>query len=50
MSNASRPNLPPFLFSRDTSGLLKYVTSLSSPLGVGDLGLAVIEQNEMKGT
>ena len=50
MSNASGPNLPLFLSSCDTSGLLKHVTSLSSLLGVGDLGLAVIEQNEMKGT
>jgi hypothetical protein len=50
MSNDSGPNLPPFLSSYHASGLLLDVTSLSPPYGIGDVGLAAIEQNEMKGT
>jgi hypothetical protein len=50
MSDDTGPNLPPFPSSYRASGLLLHVTSLPWPYGIGDVGLAAIEQNEMKGT
>ena len=50
MSNDNGPNLPRFPSSYHASGLLLDVTSSSSPYGIGDVGLAAIEQNEMKGS
>ncbi len=50
MSNDSASNLPPFPSSYRASGLLLHFTSLPSPYGIVDVGLAAIEQNEMKGT
>jgi hypothetical protein len=50
MSDDTGLNLPPFPSSYRASGLLLHVISLPSPYGIGDVGLAAIEQNEMKGT
>ena len=50
MSNYGGANLSPFPSSYHASGLLLDVTSLSSPFGIGDVELAAIKQNEMKGT
>jgi hypothetical protein len=50
MSNASGANRPPFPSSYHASGLFLDVTSLSSPFGIGDVELAAIKQNEIKGT
>jgi hypothetical protein len=49
MSNASGANRPPFASSYHASGLLLDVTSFSSPFGIGDVELAAIKHNEMKG-
>jgi 4-alpha-glucanotransferase len=50
MINDSSPKLSPFPSSYRDSGLLLHVTSLPSPYGIGDVGLAAIEQNEKKRT